>query len=657
MISEIGAFSLSLALGFSVLQTVSSYYGAKTGFHEWTVMGRTSSYIQFFLVSLSLIALTLCFVNNDFSVAYVAANSNSALPLAYRISAVWGAHEGSLLLWVFILALWTIVFTATTKSLPARFVCSALSFLGVVSIGFILFTLFTSNPFLRLFPTPLDGGDLNPLLQDPGLIIHPPMLYIGYVGFAVVFAIALAALSNTQYIEQWSAWARPWALAAWAFLTLGIALGSWWAYYELGWGGWWFWDPVENASLMPWLIGTALIHSLAATDNLKTFHHWSLLLAIVAFGLSLLGTFLVRSGVLTSVHAFASDPARGVFILLFLAIVVGGALSLYAIKSPAIKSNTNFELVSRETFLLLNSVILSVITGTVLLGTLYPLIIDALGLGKLSVGPPYFNAVVIPLGIPLLVLVGIGQTAKWKRDEIMRLFVLLKYPFFGAILLALGAILMLNDDPKFMALTGLILAFWVIGSTIRNYIIRRNGKGKKQTLATIKGSYFFWGRSLGHVGFALTVIGISLVSTYEEAKHLKMTLGDKATLSGRVFEFHELKEITGPNYRGTQATFKIATKQQAESKVIAEKRFYEVRGMTMTEAGILPSLKEDLYVSLGEPLENGAWSVRLNIKPFVRLLWLGALIMAIGGAVSARGLCIRLEKPVRTARVIENSLV
>ena len=628
MLPELGNFSLMLAFGFSAIQAFFCLIGSKYQNKNWLLLGKAAVTGQLLFVSISFLLLTTSFITNDFSVLYVATNSNSALPLGYRISAVWGAHEGSLLLWVMILCIWTALFSVFSRNLPILFVSKALGVLGIVSFGFLLFTLATSNPFTRQFPPPIDGGDLNPLLQDPGLIIHPPMLYVGYVGFSIAFSLAVASLMEAKQQNDWARWARPWTLAAWAFLTLGIALGSWWAYYELGWGGWWFWDPVENASLMPWLIGTALIHSLAVTDRVKNFTNWSLLLAISAFGLSLLGTFLVRSGVLTSVHAFASDPTRGVFILIFIAVVVGGSLTLFALRAPLAMSENKFEPISRETLLLTNSVVFVVTTATVLLGTLYPLIVDAMGLGKLSVGPPYFNAVVLPIMAPLLVLIGFGQTANWRRDRVSRILPTLYLPLIATLAFTAIAAFMLSGESKLLAIGGLTLAVWVIATTSKaafeHFKHRGSGLGIQSSLA-------FVGQCLGHFGFAIMVIGITMVSLYDESKHLKMRVGDKVTMSDMTFKFASINPITGPNYDGTSGTFLVERNNHSTSEIIAEKRFYRVRGMTMTEAGIAPLLWKDLYISLGEELEDEAWSVRINVKPFVRFLWLGALIMGLGG--------------------------
>ncbi len=648
MIPEIGHFALALALALALLQATLPLVGAQRGNLGWMALARPAARAQCAFLTLAFLALTASFVGNDFSVAYVAANSNSALPLPYRISAVWGAHEGSLLLWVLILSLWTLAVSFAGRGLPPAFVARVLSVMGMISVGFLLFMLFTSNPFLRELPPAADGADLNPLLQDPGLIIHPPMLYVGYVGFSVAFAFAVAGLIGGHLDSAWARWARPWTIVAWAFLTVGIALGSWWAYYELGWGGWWFWDPVENASFMPWLVGTALIHSLAATEKRDVFKSWTVLLAIAAFGLSLLGTFLVRSGVLTSVHAFATDPARGVFILIFLGVVIGGALSLYAWRGPGALGSNDFDLTSRESFLLANSVLLCVATATVLLGTLYPLALDALGLGKISVGPPYFNAVFVPLMSPLLVLIGIGQVAHWKRDRLGRVLAGLKYPALAALLVAIGGAAMLEPSGRVTAACGLLLAAWVIAATLWAVFERcRRRQHPWRALATLPAA--FAGQCLAHVGFAVTVVGVTLVSLYDVEEHVRLAPGEASEVGGYRFAFTGVRDLAdpdalrdlswgidaAPNYDGTEALFTVTRDGRPVASLVAQKRLYRVRGMAMTEAGIAPGLTRDLYVALGEPLEDGAWSVRISVKPFVRWLWLGALLMALGGLLAA----------------------
>jgi cytochrome c-type biogenesis protein CcmF len=579
-------------------------------------------------------ALTWSFVENDFTVRYVASNSNSLLPLMYRISAVWGAHEGSLLLWALILCVWTVAVTLFSKHLPELFVVRVISVLGFISTGFLLFMLLTSNPFERYFPGPMDGADLNPLLQDPGLIIHPPMLYMGYVGFSVAFSFAIAALLSGNLDIVWARWSRPWTIIAWSFLTLGIALGSWWAYYELGWGGWWFWDPVENASFMPWLVGTALIHSLSATEKRSVFKNWTILLAICAFSLSLLGTFLVRSGVLTSVHAFATDPERGIFILVLLGIVIGGSLLLYAWRAPSMGRSNSFALMSRETLLLINSVLLSVATAAVLLGTLYPLIVEALGMGKLSVGVPYFNAVFVPLMVPVALAIVVGMFARWRADELQRLWLHLRLMLMASIVLGVLMVLMLTDTMIFRTVAGVSIALWIIFGTllaIRERI--RNSSGVIKGLLSLPSA--FMGMCLAHTGFAFVIIGISISSQYSTEVHERMGVGDTVEMSGYSFRLETLQEVDGPNFSATEGVFAVEKDGNPITTIRSQKRYYPVVGTSMTEAGIDGNLLRDLYISLGEVLEGNDWSVRLYYRPFVRWLWLGAILMTLGGILAA----------------------
>ncbi len=634
MIIELGHFALTMALAVAFVQAGVPLIGAARGIDSWVALARPAARVQFLFVALAFAALAHAFVTNDFSVGYVAANSNSQLPLAYRVSAVWGAHEGSLLLWVLLLAGWSCAVSLTGRTLPPAFIARVLAVMGIVSIGFLLFMLFTSNPFLRVIPPPADGADLNPLLQDPGLVIHPPVLYTGYVGFSVAFSFAVAGLIGGHLDSAWARWVRPWTLLAWMFLTVGIALGSWWAYYELGWGGWWFWDPVENASFMPWLLGTALIHSLAASEKRDVFKNWTVLLAIGTFALSLLGTFLVRSGVLTSVHAFATDPARGVFILIFLGVIVGGALVLYAWRGPATLAGASYQTTSRETFLLANSVLLSVACATVLLGTLYPLVLDALNLGKISVGPPYFNAVFIPLMTPLALLIGLGQHSRWKQDRLGRLFLRLRGPALAVVVILAGALLMRSELRTPRALLGLGLALWIIVSSVGGVVQRVRERNSMLTaLGSLPASFI--GQFLAHIGFAVTIIGVTLVSLGTLEQHLRLAPGESATVGGLQFAFVSAKPFKGPNFEGTEAHFVVTDGERQVAELVAEKRLYVVRGTAMTEAGIVPGLTRDLYVALGEPLDGGAWSVRISIKPYVRWLWLGAILMAGGGLMAA----------------------
>ncbi len=562
-------------------------------------------------------------------------NSNTALPLMYRIAAVWGAHEGSLLLWVLMLAGWTAALSWFSSEVPDDFLARVLSVLGTVSIGFLLFLILTSNPFNRIIPAAAEGRDLNPLLQDPGLVFHPPMLYMGYVGFSVAFAFAVAALVSGRLDAAWARWSKPWTNLAWVSLTLGIALGSWWAYYELGWGGWWFWDPVENASFMPWLVGTALIHSLSATEKRGLFKSWTVLLAMLAFSLSLIGAFLVRSGVLTSVHTFATDPSRGIFLLILICLVIGTSLAIYAVRAPSIQATGSYSLVSREVGLLMNNVFMVTAAATILLGTLYPLFLDALGLGKVSVGPPYFNAVFIPLTLPVAALVGIGAMTRWKRDRLARLMGKL-WPLV-AISVGLGCTLPLisSDSYQWLAALGLTLALWTATSTLYGMYDRvRNRKDKIRAL--ISQPRGVWGMSIAHLGIAVFVVGVTMVSLYEQEKDLKMAPGDSYELGGITFKFQGVQQRPVHNYISMMGTVSASRGERVVATVYPEKRYYPIQAEPMTEAGIQAGIFRDLYVSLGEPLgDSGAWSVRVHVKPFVRWIWLGAIFMALGGFLAA----------------------
>lgn len=634
MIAEIGHFCLIIALLMAVIQGILPIIGAHRSISGWVAVARPAAYGQLLFMALAYACLTYAFLMHDFSVAYVARNSNTALPTLYLVSGVWGAHEGSLLLWGLILTIWTGLVAFFSKRIPETTVARVLGVMGLVSIGFILFLLFTSNPFDRLFPSPIEGRDLNPLLQDPGLAIHPPMLYMGYVGFSVAFAFSIAALLEGRLDSAWARWSRPWTNLAWMFLTIGIALGSWWAYYELGWGGWWFWDPVENASFMPWLVGTALIHSLAASEKRGVFKTWTVLLAIFAFSLSLLGTFLVRSGVLTSVHAFASDPTRGLFILIFLAVVVGGSLLLYAIRAPKVRSRVTFELISREAVLLLNNVLLVVTAASILLGTLYPLVIDALGMGKISVGPPYFNAVFIPLMAPLAFAVGIGMLIRWKRDDIKALSWRLKS--LVAFCLSAGFLVpLVMPFYSWAAGLGTTLALWTMATVGLSFKDRFGVKGFSwKRLSSIPAG--FYGMTLAHLGIAVFVIGITYTSIYSIEKDVRMQPGDKLDMSGYIFEFHGVEVTEGPNYIAKQGALTVTYNGEEITKLAPQKREYRVQKMPMTEAAIEAGLFRDLFVAIGEPLDNkGAWSLRVYYKSFIRWIWLGALFMGFGGLIAA----------------------
>ncbi len=630
MIPEIGQFALILALLLAVVQGVLPIFGAARVNPVWMDIARPAAQGQFTFVAIAFGCLAWSFIQNDFSVLNVATNSNSQLPIQYRIAATWGSHEGSLLLWVLMLNVWTVGVTVFSRHLPAAMVARVIGVLGLVSVGFILFLLLTSNPFERLLPAAAEGRDLNPLLQDPGMVIHPPMLYMGYVGFSVAFAFAIAALIGGKLDATWARWSRPWTTLAWCFLTIGIMLGSWWAYYELGWGGWWFWDPVENASFMPWLVGTALMHSLAVTEKRGGFKSWTVLLAICAFSLSLMGTFLVRSGVLTSVHAFATDPRRGIFILTFLVVVIGSSLALFAWRAPKVGLGGGFKLVSRESMLLTNNVFLLVAAGSVLLGTLYPLFLDALDLGKISVGPPYFDSVFVPLMTPALFLMGIGPMARWKEASLPDLALRVKWAFAVSVATALLLPLTMGKWSPMISF-GLLLAFWILTTAVVNLRLR---------LAAVSGDLWsrlssqprsYYGMLLAHCGVAVFIIGVTLVKGYETERDVRMAIGDTVAVGGYTFRFEGVENTTGPNYRAARGNVTVLQGEQTVRVMHPEKRIYNAQNMPMTEAAISTGLFGDLYVSLGEPVSDGAWSVRVYRKPFVTWIWGGCIIMALGG--------------------------
>jgi cytochrome c-type biogenesis protein CcmF len=652
MIPEIGHFALILALAIALVQSIVPLVGAARGLPNLMAVARPAAIAQCLSLVTAFACLAYAFLVSDFSVTYVANNSNSRLPIAYRFSAVWGAHEGSLLLWALILSFWTTAVAFFSRSLPLATVARVLSVMGMISIGFLLFMLLTSNPFERLVPAAAEGRDLNPLLQDPGLVMHPPMLYMGYVGFSVAFAFATAALIGGHLDAAWARWSRPWTAVAWVFLTVGIALGSWWAYYELGWGGWWFWDPVENASFMPWLVGTALMHSLAVTEKRGVFKSWTVLLALIAFSLSLLGTFLVRSGVLTSVHAFATDPTRGVFILGFLALVIGGSLTLYAWRGPSIREAGGFELVSRESMLLVNNVLLVVAAATILLGTLYPLALDAFNLGKISVGPPYFDAVFVPLMLPLLFLLGVGPRARWKQADPMELARRLRWHFAISLGLAVVALLATVGMAAIMTFVSIALALWVTLTTLDNLRVRVMAKNNLWTGLTTTPRAFY-GMTLAHLGVAVFAVGVTLVSAYSVEKDVKLAPGESYELAGHRFRFDGVRPVNGPNYRAEEGRITVFKGEHEVAQLAAQKRIYLVQRSPMTEAAIDPGLTRDLYVALGDPLGDGAWSVRLYYKPFVRWIWLGALIMAFGGILAAADPRYRLAARRRAAQATE----
>jgi len=652
MIPEIGQFALILALGLALIQATIPLLGALWSREDLTAIARPAATGQFVFVMAAFIVLCHAFLNDDFSVLYVATNSNSALPTPYKIAAVWGAHEGSLLLWILILSAWTLAVTVGSRSLPHEFAARVLGVLGIVSVGMLLFTLLTSNPFERFFPAALEGNDLNPLLQDPGLVMHPPILYAGYVGLAVPFAFAVAALLTGKLSQDWARWTRPWTTASWMFLTVGIALGSWWAYYELGWGGWWFWDPVENASFMPWLAGTALIHSLAVTERRGIFKSWTLLLAIAAFSLSLLGTFLVRSGILVSVHAFASDPERGLFILLLLGAITGGSLTLYAFRARYLTVEGGFRLVSRESFLLMNNILLVVATAAVLFGTLYPLFLDALGMGKISVGPPYFNAVFLIPMLPLAVLVGMGMHTTWLRMSGEPLRKRLLFPAGIALMIGIIFPLIIFGQASALTLVGVVTALWVIASSLLEPAKRLFQKNRSPMPLT-RGQ---WGMYLAHMGVGVFILGATVTSSYNIETDSRAVPGDRWQVGEYELYFRDIRRIEGVNYEATEGEFEVWEGDQLITILRPQKRVYRVQTSPMTEAAIDVGWGRDLFVALGDPLGDGAWSLRVQIKPLIRFIWLGALIMAFGGLLAIMDPRYRVKRTQEKDAISKQSL-
>ncbi len=645
MIPELGHFALWLALGVSAVLGTTPMIGAARRRSDWMALARPSARVLFALIAFAFVCLAVSFAGNDFSVLYVASNSNRSLPLHYRVAAVWGGHEGSILLWLLMLTFWTLAVAQFSRHLPEVLIARILAVMGWLSFGFLLFVLVASNPFDRLFPAASDGRDLNPLLQDPGMVIHPPMLYMGYVGLSVAFAFAVAALIGGQLDASWARWTRPWTTAAWIFLTIGIALGSGWAYYELGWGGWWFWDPVENASFMPWLVATALIHSLAVTEKRGSFKSWTVLLAILAFSLSLLGTFLVRSGVLSSVHAFATDPRRGLFILAFLVIVIGASFALYAWRAPRVGLGARFALLSRETLLLSNNVLLVVACGAVLLGTLYPLALDAMNLGKISVGPPYFDTVFVPLLTPLVFLMGIGPLARWKQAELPDLAKRLRWAA-GTAVVATVLALWLHGGLGLVGGLGFLMAFWIMSSVGTDLFERLLPAGGMRASIAHRARQIpraIVGMMIAHLGVAVFILGVTLVKSGEVERDVKMNVGDTTEIGDYVFTFRGVREVPGPNYRALQGEIEVTAVSDASGRAVAtlhpEKRIYSATQAVMTEAAIDTGITRDLYVSLGEPLAGagnaGTWIVRVYVKPFVDWIWGGCLIMALGGLLAA----------------------
>ncbi|MCO6411268.1 MAG: heme lyase CcmF/NrfE family subunit [Thiogranum sp.] len=637
MTPELGHFALILSLCLAFLQAVFPLIGSINRTPAWVAMARPLAWGQFVFLSLSFAALIYAFLIDDFSVLYVAQHGNTQLPTIFKISAVWGAHEGSLLLWAWILAAWMVAVASFARNLPAEMLARVLSIMGMISIGFLCFLLFTSNPFERLFPAPLEGGELNPLLQDFGLAVHPPMLYMGYVGLSVAFSFAIAALIGGKMDAAWARWSRPWTLIAWVFLTLGITLGSWWAYYELGWGGWWFWDPVENASFMPWLVGTALVHSLAVTEKRGAFKRWTVLLALMAFSLSLLGTFLVRSGVLTSVHAFATDPARGLFILVFLCLVIGGSLSVYAWRAPSISRGGGFDMVSRESMLLGNNLLLIITTALVLLGTLAPLLYDAMGWGKISVGFPWFNTMFVTF-MPLMVLImGAGPLTRWKHQDPAALLRTLRIAF--AISLAAGVLVALPfASGSISAGIAVALALWLVItllSGLRQRFRNRAGSGGLLRDFASRNGRSYYGMWVAHIGVAFFIIGVTFVTQFDIEKDVRMSPGDSVELAGYEFRFDGVRLQQGPNYQSQFGTVHVFKGDRQIAELHPEKRTYRVQSNPMTEAGIDAGFTRDIYVSLGESLGGGDWALRLYYKPFVRWIWLGGILIGAGGLLAA----------------------
>ena len=649
MIAELGNYALALSLAVSFFLAILPLWGAEKGHPQLMSLARPMTYGLFFTLTIAFAALFYLFAVNDFSVQYVVNNSNSSLPIYYRLSAVWGSHEGSLLLWIWLLTLWGAAVALFSKHLPQEAVARVLGIMGIISIGFLLFVLFTSNPFTRTFPDfPVDGRELNPMLQDVGLIFHPPLLYMGYVGFSVAFAFAIASLMTGKLDSAWARWSRPWTIAAWVFLTLGIVLGSWWAYYELGWGGWWFWDPVENSSLMPWLAGTALIHSLAVTEKRGSFKAWTVLLAILAFSLCLLGTFLVRSGILVSVHAFASDPTRGLYILAYLVVVIGGSLTLYAYKGNQIRSRDNAERYSRETLLLLNNILLMTALCVVFLGTLLPLVHKQLGLGSISIGAPFFDQMFLIIMTPFALLLGIGPLVKWRRDQ----FSEIRTPVVVSVIV--------------MAIAGFALPYFlqnkltvsaVLGTMMSVIIVLLSLYEMKQR-ATHRESFFkgitklsrsHWGMILAHLGVAMTVWGIAFSQNFSVERDVRMAVGDTVQIANYDFKFAGVSDANGPHYMGGKAQIDISKEGKTEATLFAEKRFYTVSKMPMTEAAINWGFTRDLYVALGEKIDDNSWALRLYYKPFIRWIWIGGLFMALGGL-----LCM-FDRRYRFSRLVKQS--
>ncbi|MBN6080212.1 heme lyase CcmF/NrfE family subunit [Aggregatibacter actinomycetemcomitans] len=651
MVAELGNYALALSLAIAILLAIFPLWGAEKGSAQLMSLARPMTYGLFAVLTFSFGALFYLFAVNDFSVQYVVNNSNTTLPIYYRLSAVWGSHEGSLLLWIWLLSLWSAAVALFSKHLPQEATARVLGIMGIISIGFLLFVLFTSNPFNRTFPDfPVDGKELNPLLQDVGLIFHPPLLYMGYVGFSVAFAFSIASLMTGKLDTAWARWSRPWTMAAWIFLTLGIVLGSWWAYYELGWGGWWFWDPVENASFMPWLAGTALLHSLAVTEKRGSFKAWTVLLAILAFSLCLLGTFLVRSGILVSVHAFASDPTRGLYVLAYLIVVIGGSLTLYAYKGSQIRSRDNAERYSRESLLLLNNILLMTALCVVLLGTLLPLVHKQLGLGSISIGAPFFDQMFLIIMTPFALLLGIGPLVKWRRDQ----FSAIRTPVIVSLMIMLlaGFTLpyLLQNKLTVSAVLGTMMAVIIVLLSL--YEMQQRATHRESFWRGItKLSRSHWGMILAHLGVAMTVWGIAFSQNYSVERDVRMQVGDTVQIAGYDFTFKGISDANGPNYIGGKAQIDIHRDGKKETTLYAEKRLYTVSKMPMTEAAIDWGFSRDLYVALGEKLDDNSWALRLYYKPFIRWIWLGGLFMALGGI-----LCM-FDRRYRFSKILDKETV
>ena len=651
MIPELGQLALVLALVAALVLGVMPLVGAYRNDGALMRQAGPAAMAQFLFTAFAFGCLIASFVANDFSVVNVATNSNSKLPVQYRVAASWGSHEGSILLWTLVMASWTVAVALKSRHLPRVLAARVLGIMGLVNVGLLLFVLFTSNPFVRLLPAAPEGRDLNPLLQDPGMVFHPPMLYVGYVGFSVAFAFALAALMGGRLDAAWARWSRPWTTAAWCFLTCGIALGSFWAYYELGWGGWWFWDPVENASFMPWLTGTALIHSLAVTEKRGTFKSWTVLLAIMTFSLSLLGTFLVRSGVITSVHAFATDPTRGVFILIFLALVIGISLTIFAWRAPRVGLGASFSLVSRESMLLGNNILLVVAMAAVLLGTLYPLVLDVLDAGKISVGPPYFDAVFYPLLAPALFLMGVAPLARWQQAPVPELAQRLKWAFAIAVIGSLVTPLVLGDW-SLLKVSGFLFTFWIVAASVTAIVMRLKAAPQRTLWAKLgSNSASYYGMHLAHLGIAAFVFGVTMVKSYEIEKDVRLAVGESVMAGPYKVEFKSVGGVRGPNYEGKAGRFEVTRDGKPVAVMQPEKRFYRTTQQTMTEAAIDHGLSRDLYVSMGNEIESKAWEVRVQVKPFINWIWLGCLIMALGGvfAIADRRYHLRRKTAAATA--------